>query len=403
MGLESGSNASSEIATVRQDTSGDVTLTLRKGTFSQFLAAFLGPQETLTKSFYKDFAVKWEDVLQFHYLLIQKTEKEQFISLALAAATIHYDDNSSRTITGIESIERYAEHRDVGVVSLNVAWQLVFRAPDRGDVQQQRVSVLFETRGSPKNDGLITITVEHTNQVWAAEVVRLFEEHINKIVTHYATVFRLLSRATRTTLLDYAYKGCVVAILLGGAFIWLERVAFLGPVTVKQEFLYDVIGAATKDPPSRDLDSFLQFFLIRDLDKENSTVITDLQRKGYFNSRYDDVIQKLSDNYYDGNKKSDRLDWTRETEIAKRNAKHNVAVAWRYLKVAIAYLCIYFLAYAYVWLFKMSSIVAVTSKGIRQIAKQERDKSSLVQFGFGVTASLLAAGIYACGQWFFAA
>ncbi|MDE2180224.1 MAG: hypothetical protein KGJ40_05155 [candidate division NC10 bacterium] len=134
-----------EIATLRQDGDSDVTLILKKGKFAEFLFGFLGARETLSKTFDNDFIVRIEDLLQFHYLLEQKIAKEQFIAMSLVTAVIRYDDNTNRTINTFEAIEKYSEHRDIGVQSFDMCWNFVFKTPDMNTMQQQKVSVFFET------------------------------------------------------------------------------------------------------------------------------------------------------------------------------------------------------------------------------------------------------------------
>jgi hypothetical protein len=44
-----------EVATIQQDNTGDVTLTLKKGKFEEFLFSFLGKREALAKKIYTHF------------------------------------------------------------------------------------------------------------------------------------------------------------------------------------------------------------------------------------------------------------------------------------------------------------------------------------------------------------
>jgi hypothetical protein len=396
MTQEGGPNrtSGSEIATLNEDSEGDVTLTLRREKFAEFLFGFLGAKETLSKTFNEVFTVKIEDLLQFHYLLIQKIAKEQFISLSLETATIQYDDDTSRTINTIESIEKYNEYRDVGVLSFNLAWDFVFKAPNQTNIQQQKVSIFFETAGALSGTGTVTVRIEHTNQVWAAEVLHLFEEQLSKIVFRYTVAYRMFSFLKRSRILNIIAVACVLVILGGGIYIFAERSKLLHPFKVKEEFMFDMAKVIDENEDDRDLNLLLQFFLIRDLRNEPPSIIRQLQETGRFDDKYKEIIDKLISGYYDSDKNSERIGPTFEAMFREINAMENITWAYSYLKFFLLYFIGYMLTLLYLRLFRMKSILAITTRGIKLMDKQEREKSTLLQFIFGVVASILAAIIF---------
>ena len=131
--------SNAEVATIREGKEEELTLTFSKGRFAELLFGFLGQKETLKRRFQCNFAAKLDDLLQFHYLLSQKTEKEQFISLSFVTVTLQYDDETNRTINTVDALGRFSEHRNVGVLAFEMTWHYVFRDPDDTVVQQQKV------------------------------------------------------------------------------------------------------------------------------------------------------------------------------------------------------------------------------------------------------------------------
>jgi hypothetical protein len=385
-----------EIATLHEDDEGDVTLTLKKGKFAEFLFGFLGAKETLSKTFRHDFTVKMEDLLQFHYLLTQKIAKEQFISMVLETATIQYDDETNRTINTFQSIEKYSEHRDVGVLSFSMSWNFVFKTPNQNDIQQQKVSVFFETVGAYSRTGNITVKIEHTNQVWAAEVLRLFEEHISKIAISYTFVYRALRFIKRFGVVDAIAAACIFFILGGGIYIMIQRRDLLEPLKVRDEFIFDIANVLIQNKNDRDVGLLLQFFLLRDLRSEPRAIVAELQKEGHFNPKYKEVIDKWVSGYYDSEKKSEKVYYGVRSLVKEIQAMQNIHWAYSYLKFALLYLVGYVFVTLYLKIFRMQSILALTSKGIKQMEKQEKAKSILVQFMFGIMASLIATIIYEC-------
>ena len=383
-----------EIATINEDADGDVTLTLKKGKFAEFLFGFLGTRETLTKTFRYDFTIKIDDILQFHYLLTEKTSKEQFISLSLVTATIHYDDKTSRTINTFEAINKYYEYRDVNAISFNMSWNYVFRAPDQGSIQQQKVALFFEPVPTDREFGSITVTIKHTNQVWAAEVMRLFEEQIGKIRIDYTLGYRALRAMKRFGVFSTVLSICMLCILGGGIYIAVQRMNLHSPLTVKEEFIFDVADILAKNIDDQDINLFIQFFLIRDLEKASRSIISSLRIKSYFHPKYNDIIDKLESGYYDREKESDKIVYTPESILAEIKAMQNIRWMYSYLRIIMLYVIGYVFVSIYLKLFKMKSILALTSKGLKRMNKQAQAKSITFQFVFGVLASVIAAIIY---------
>ena len=383
-----------EIATLHEDDEGDVTLTFKKGKFAEFLFGFLGAKETLSKNYRHDFTVKIEDLLQFHYLLTQKIEKEQFISMVLETATIQYDDDTNRTINTFKSIEKYSEHRDVGVIAFDLSWNFVFKTPNQQDIQQQKVNVFFETYNTSSHTGSITVKIEHTNQLWAAEVLRLFEEHISKLAFRYTFVYRTLRYMKRFGVVDAIAAACILFIIGGGIYVMIQRKALSEPFKTQSEFIFDISDVIIKNKNYRDIGLLLQFFLLKDLRHEPRAVVSELQKEGHFNPKYNDVIDKLASGYYDNDKKSERVFSGIDSMLQEIKAMQNIQWAYSYLKFALLYMVGFCFSALYLKLFRIQSILALTTKGIKQMEKQEKDKSTLVQFIFGIMASLIAAVIY---------
>lgn len=385
-----------KIATLHEDSDGDVTLTLRKGKFAEFIFGFLGAKETLSKTYNHDFTIKLEDLFQFHYLLIQKIEKEQFISMALETATILYDDNTNRTINTFESIEKYSEYRDVGVLAFELTWNFIFKVQNQQEVQQQKVTVFFETINAISQNGSISVKIEHTNQVWATEVLSLFEQQISKLYHNYSNVYRALQFVKRFALVDFIGMLCIVFIIGGGIYVMIQRSALSEPCKTQSEFIFDMSDVITNNLYNNDLNSglLLQFFLLRDLRHEPSAIVDDLRKKGLFDIRYNTILNKLVSGYYDNGKKSERIGSNMESFIQEIHAIQNIYWIWTYLKFAILYLVCTKSAEIYLKIFRIKSILAITTKGTKQMERQDKEKSILMQFIFGVLASVVAAGIY---------
>ena len=366
------SGRDSEIATINQDKDGDVTLTLRKEKFAEFLFGFLGAKETLSKTFNEDFTIKFNDLLQFHYLLTQKIAKEQFISLSVESATIEYDDETKRTINTFESIEKYSEYRDVGVLSFELSWEFMFKEPTENTIRNQKVSVYFETQGAKSKTGTISVKIEHTNQVWASEVLRLFEEHIRKIVVKYSLVYRVIRFMKRYKVLGGLAIASAAILVLCVIYVGIQISNFAQVPKVKDEFIFDASDVVAYNEV--DTNILLQFFLIRDLRDQPKAVIKSLQDTGHFDPRYKELIDKWVSGYYDKDDKSNRLTFSDEALFRDLRSKQNIIWVYPYALVIFMILVGQAIAALYLQLFRMKSVLALTTRGLEYLEKQKKSK-----------------------------
>jgi hypothetical protein len=383
-----------EIATIQQEDTGDVTLTLKNGKFEEFIFSFLGKKEALTKKIDTNFIVKKDDLLQFHYLLQQKIEKEQFISLSLTTTTFSYDDGTNRAVNTIEALEQYVEYRDVGLRSIELTWDFVFKEPKQNSVSQQKVSVFFNASDILKNDGSITIRIEHTNQVWASEVLRLFEEQISKISVKESIIYRIISFANITSIHKVLWVISTIGIIAGLIYVGMQRSEFLAPIKVEEEFIWDIVRVMTDS--KMDKDSIIHFFLIKDLERKAPSIIGVLKEKGYFREEYSEVIDKMLNGYYKSGKESHRIIYEDDARLRQFQAQLNIFYASQYLKYIVLYIVVYILAALYLWMFKMKSILVLTNKDMKRLEGQRNRKSNTMQVGYGILASLIAAIIFEC-------
>lgn len=384
----------SKVATLHQSGEGDITLSLNKEKFAEFFFSFLGAKETLSKIFNTDFVVRMQDLLQFHYLITQKIEKEQFIHISLVTAAIRYDDDTSRTINTFEAMEKYYEYRDVDTQSINITWNFVFKSPNENNIHQQKISLFFETRNTYSKTGSVTVAIEHTNQVWATEVMHLFEEQIRKISAKYSIAYRSLRTLKELDVAKALAVLCVPLLLAGLVYILIQKDDLRSPLKVKNEFIFDITDVLVENKNDADLGLILQFFLLRDLQDQPTAIIAELQKAGYFNPKYSEIIEKYASGYYFSNKESDKLSYTIESVIRQANAILKINEVSYYLRFVLLYAVAYALSALYLRVFKMQSVLALTNKGVKRMEKQEKDSSTLVQFIFGVLASLVAALIY---------
>jgi len=176
--------------------SSDAALYLENSDFAKVILEFLGKKEQLSYASKHGFVATHNDIENFYFLLRDKIGKEQPFSISHFQVDINYNDNTTRSLSGIEGLSGFAETRDVSPESVVLSWNIIVKYPDAATVENQKISILL-TRDSEDEDASdIFILIDHTNQVWAAEVLNLLKQQV-KIISHRNSKKYDLARSAR--------------------------------------------------------------------------------------------------------------------------------------------------------------------------------------------------------------
>jgi len=150
-----------------------------KDVLADIIVNFLGQRERL--SFRKEayFVLDLNDLRQFHLLLDAKVSKEVNMRLEFFQVAITYDDDTTRTLTSLASLDSYHETRNIIPTGVTLTWHYVFRFPNAATVETQKINLSFVIIDGFM-DGQVELTVEHTNAVWGVEVLSLLSNQVRK-------------------------------------------------------------------------------------------------------------------------------------------------------------------------------------------------------------------------------
>lgn len=158
-----------------------LSVTIDENHMADIIINFLGKKEKLQYEIEKIFHLRLNDIEQFHYLLEEKINKEQYINIQLFTVSFLFDDNTTRIINTIESLNSYHETRDVTPISANLSWNIILQFPNSDTIESQKIDLNFSI--NPKgNIGEIFLNIEHTNQAWGIEVLNLLKNKILSII-----------------------------------------------------------------------------------------------------------------------------------------------------------------------------------------------------------------------------
>jgi hypothetical protein len=311
-------------------------------------------------------------------LLTQKIKKEQFVKLSTVNVNFRYNDNTSRTVNTIESIEQYIEHRDVNIERVAITWNFILDFPDK-DIKHQKILLIFDaTNNVIKGGGVYTI-IEHNNGLWASEIISLFSEQLNTIRTTYSKFYQLCETINSTNPLVKYKNTMIVGILFS--------IAIILPILIYSTYLTNNIGDAivsNKFSIKLAQDIMKQDFKDSDIEKiAQSIALSNIVTNDIFNKQN---IEGL--NIHKSFKHS--------LEFIKDNFPENKPQNFfqKYNNFAFLLLAMFLYAFIFQSFFKKDSMIAITSKDIKQLEIQERYKSNIAQIGFGILSSIIGTLFY---------
>jgi len=162
----------------------EVSIALNRDTFAQLILNFLGKKEKLSLKKRVDFVLNHNDIEQFYYLLNAKIDKEPSTSVEHFLVTLNYNDNTVRQISGIEALNAFLETRHVIPQSITLTWNIIVKYPNAPTVENQNIELTFITNNKENQtyeEGEVILSISHTNQAWAAEVLNLLRDKINGV------------------------------------------------------------------------------------------------------------------------------------------------------------------------------------------------------------------------------
>lgn len=241
----------SDIVSITTDNQVGLPLDLK--TFSEVILDFLGRKENLSYHDENNFILKLDDILQFDYILKQKISYQKNVLLDHFSIIINYSDDSSREINGEEALKSFVETRSVGVVSLHLNWKVIIKFDNNPTIETQEISLLFDVKSNQYKyyrniftSSKILISINHTNQSWALDILHAFKDRINHIVIKETKAHKNFKRIKNSDLFSLVllFSTLVLCILLSISLITSEK-------TLKNELINYSLKQNYKDETSK--------------------------------------------------------------------------------------------------------------------------------------------------------
>lgn len=172
---------------IKLKTTNDVGLSLDPDTFSRVILDFLGRKENLSYKNRDNFIINLEDISQFNHIINSKISYQKNIVLDHFSITLGYLDGTFRTINGSEALDKFLETRSIETTSVNLNWKIIIKFDSSPTIETQEINLLFVTnldvdfKNLEEEFSYIELSINHTNQSWALDILNAFKEKINEV------------------------------------------------------------------------------------------------------------------------------------------------------------------------------------------------------------------------------
>jgi len=169
------------------NTKNEVGLPIDPATFSKVILDFLGHKENLSYKSDDNFIINLEDIAQFNHLIQSKISYQKNIILDHISINFGYSDGTFREINGADSLEKFLETRSLEITSVNLKWKIIIKFDNNPTIETQEINLLFVTNLNNSKFSLgeeisyIELSINHTNQSWALDILNAFKDKINEI------------------------------------------------------------------------------------------------------------------------------------------------------------------------------------------------------------------------------
>lgn len=269
---------------VHLTTSNDVGLPLDVETFSRVILDFLGRKENLSYTSKHNFVINLNDISQFHNIIKTKISYQKNIILEHFSVNFIYSNGTSREINGEEALEKFLETRFVDVLSVNLNWKIIIKFDNSPSIETQEINLLFSTekRHYFSNNSYIKLSINHTNQSWALDILSAFEDKINEVTIKESKFEKILKSIKET---DWLFGLKMSGLLL---FVLTMSLSYaLSEKSLKKDLINHVIQQNHTDNATKIIDLLeitgldkKEIILLKSKDKEIQKIV-DESKKDY--------------------------------------------------------------------------------------------------------------------------
>lgn len=265
---------------IEVSTINSVGLPLDPENFSRVILDFLGRKENLSYKSHDNFILNFEDISQFNHIINSKISYQKNIVLEHFSANLGYSDGTFREINTSEALNHFLETRSLNVDSINLNWKIIIKFDNSPTIETQEINLLFITNldfNDSNETPYIELSINHTNQSWALDILNAFKEKINQIKIEQSSLKKRYSRFKKNPF----FLSILMASFLSMCFALMIPIATESTQILRQDLIKYTLKQDYKD----DVTKLVSLLHITSLNKNE---LKDLKNK-------DEEIRNLID------------------------------------------------------------------------------------------------------------
>ncbi|EIJ6030064.1 hypothetical protein, partial [Acinetobacter baumannii] len=299
----------------------------------------------------------------FNHILNSKISYQKNIILEHFSINFGYSDGTFREINGSEALSKFLETRSIDTTSINLNWKIIIKFDHSPTIETQEIDLLFissiEKKINDEDFSYIELSINHTNQSWALDILSAFKDKINEIAIKPSILKEKYNKIT-----DNLFFATIVPM-----FFIVLGLGLTIPVAQNetQRLRQDLVQYNLKQNYKDDLSKVVGLLNITTLER------SELKELGTKNKEIEKIIEK--------NQKNVALHLTLIVLLFIIPF-----VVRKYIKYSINY-------------FNHKSFILVNNYSQRKLQKYKDDKSKITYIGFtvfvtSITFSILASVIF---------
>lgn len=152
----------------------NVVLPYNEKEFNDFLKGLLGKPQKIENKYPCCYKIGVDEIINVYHLVEQRINQQNKSSLVRYTTTISYNDGSSTTLAGIESLETFRETKPVLSESVTLEWTYLIQFHDKLSPEKQEIQIIFYPEG-------IIFNIHFTARTWGVDIESLLGNYCKSI------------------------------------------------------------------------------------------------------------------------------------------------------------------------------------------------------------------------------
>lgn len=161
----------------------------------KFISGLLGQPQTISREVSGIFDIDLSWLNHINSLIEQRIRQQNDAARTSFRAKIFYEDNLTRTLESVESLQHFAETKKVRSTGVELRWVYVIKFPGKDIPEKQEITLRIDERGTKfvtlglqsirtqatTTLGHIAYSISHTERTWGDDIETILRQEIDLV------------------------------------------------------------------------------------------------------------------------------------------------------------------------------------------------------------------------------